>query len=218
MARRNDIRSDTRSDVGFSIVCRNFHVIFFFRFLMKTMTELNELLSEMFSDDSVEEVSERGFLIGEVKNEESISNSKTPWTEERLRKASDKVIDKLYEKCVNPPSIKIDEREALEMGKPVCLIVIEIYAESLNSLTDQIPYIKERYTVNTGKLKANILANKLFCENLAIKIVSKLLEQVGGNSASRVGASLAAMTWDAVEKIEMVADPSNEPLYEEREE
>ena len=54
----------------------------------------------------VEEVSKRNFLVEKVKNGESISNSKTPWTVERVEKASDKVVEKLYEKYVNLPPVK----------------------------------------------------------------------------------------------------------------
>ena len=45
----------------------------------------------------------------------------------------------------------------------------------------------------------SISANKLFCDNLAIKIGSKMIEQVGEHSVTRAGLSLAAMTWSAVE-------------------
>ena len=38
--------------------------------------------------------------MDKVKNGEQISNSKTPWTEERLEKASDKVIEN-YMKSIN---------------------------------------------------------------------------------------------------------------------
>ena len=55
-----------------------------------------------------------------VKNEKSISNSKSPWTVERLEKSSDKVVERLYEKYVNPKPAKVKKQVALEMGKPVC--------------------------------------------------------------------------------------------------
>ena len=67
---------------------------------------------------------------------------------------------------------------------------------------DQIPYICGKYTINVEKLKANISANHLFCDNLAIKIGSKMIEQMGDNSPVRMGVSLASMTWDAVEHVE----------------
>lgn len=168
------------------------------------MTEFAEIFSDVVDTpkEAVDQHKKREFLIEKLENGESISNSKTPWTEERLRKASDKTIEKLYEKYQNLPPVKINKNEALEMGKPVCPVVIEMYAEGLKTLMEQIPYIGKKYTINAEKLKANISANKLFCDNLAIKIGSKMIEQMGENSVTHVGVSLAAMTWDAVEKVE----------------
>ena len=76
-----------------------------------------------------------------------------------------------------------------------------MYAEGLKTLVDQMPYIKSRYIINSEKLKRNISTNKLFCDNLAIKIGSKMIEHMGENSATHFGVSLAAMTWDAVERV-----------------
>ena len=101
------------------------------------MTEIDEIFSAMSSE--VEEVSKRDFLVEKVKNGESISNSKTPWTVERLEKSSDKVVERLYEKYVNPPPVKVNKQAALEMGKPVCPVVIEIYVEGLQTLVEQMP-------------------------------------------------------------------------------
>ena len=152
-----------------------FALLFRFRFVIKTMTELNEIFSDMFS----EEVSKRDFLVRKIENGESISISKTPWTVERLEKASDKVVEKLYEKCVNPPPVKVNKQDALEMGKPVCPVVIEMYAEGLKTLMGQMPFVSSRYTINAKRLKASIAANKHFCDNLAILIGSKMIEQIG---------------------------------------
>ena len=174
-----------------------FGIFFRFRRIIKVMTEIDEIFSTLSSED--DEVSKRDFLLEKIKNGETISNSKTPWTVERLEKASDKVVDKLYEKYVNPPPVKINKQEALEMGKPVCPVVIEMYAEGLKTLMEQMPYVSSRYTINTEKLKASIASDKYFCDNLAIKIGSKMIEQMGENSVARVGVSLAAKTWDAVE-------------------
>ena len=168
------------------------------------MAELNEMISELIEESENCDINKREFLVNKVKNGEPISNSKTPWTEERLEKASDKVIEKLYDKYQNPPPVKINKKEALELGKPVCPVVIEMYAEGIKALVDQIPYIKGHYTINVEKLKTNISTNKLFCDNLAIKIGSKMIEQMGENSATRVGISLATMTYDAFEKIESI--------------
>ena len=184
-------------------------VLFFrFRYIIKMMSEIEKLFSTMSSEDSADEVSKQDFLVEKVKNGESISNSKTPWTVERLEKASDKVVEKLYEKHVNPLPVKVNKQDALEMGNYVCPVVIEMYAEGLKTLMEQMPFVSSRYTINTEKLKASILANKLFCDNLAVKIGSKMIEQMGENSVTRVGVSLAAMTWDAVERVK--SKPSGE--------
>ena len=158
------------------------------------MSDIESFMSKLMSDETP--IDKRGFLIERVRKG-SIFSSETPWTIERLEGASDKVIDKLYEKRANPPSIKINKREALEMGEPICPVVIEMYAEGLKTLVEQMPFVSS--TINVEKLKSSLLANGYFCDNLAIQIGSKMIKQVGGNSVARAGLSLAAMTWDAVE-------------------
>ena len=165
------------------------------------MTDIENIVSELMCEETP---TKRDFLMEKVRNGESISNSKTPWTEERLEKASEKVIEKLYDNYQNPPPVKIDKKEALELRKPVCPVVIEMYAEGLKTLMDQLPYVKGRYTINVNKLKSNISANHLFCSNLAVKIGSKMIENMGNNSPMHMGVSLASMTWDAVERIDQV--------------
>lgn len=181
-----------------------FVIYFRFQSIIKAMTEkANDIISELISEtESQSDISKRDFLLEKIKSGEPIANSKTLWTVERLEKASDKVVDKLFDKYQNPPPVKINKQEALELGKTICPVVIEMYAEGLKTLVDQMPYIKGRYIINSEKLKRNISTNKLFCDNLAIKIGSKMIEQMGENSATRVGVSLAAMTWDALEKRE----------------
>ena len=176
-----------------------FWIFFRCRHIIKAMTELNEMFSDLMVDA---EVNKREFLLEKIEKGEKISNAKTLWTAERLEKASEKVVNKLYENYQNPSPTKVNKQEALEMGKPVCPIVIEMYAEGLKAIVDQLPYISGKYTINVEKLKANISANRVFFDNLAIKVGSKMIEQMGENSAAHVGVSLAAMTWDAVEKIE----------------
>ena len=44
-----------------------FALFFRFRFLIKTMTELNEIFSDMFFEGSAEEVSKRDFLVEKLK-------------------------------------------------------------------------------------------------------------------------------------------------------
>ena len=65
-------------------------VIFYrFKHVIKAMSEI-EMFSEIIESS---EINKREFLMDKVKSGEQISNSKTPWTEERLEKASDKVIE-----------------------------------------------------------------------------------------------------------------------------
>ena len=192
-----------------------FVIYFRFQSIIKAMTEANDILSDLIfkaeNQAAERDISKRDFLLEKIKNGESIANSKTPWTVERLEKASEKVVDKLFDKYQNPPQVKINKQEALELGKPICPVVIEMYAEGLKTLVDQMPYIRGRYIINSEKLKRNISKNKLFCNNLAIKIGSKIIEQMGENSATSVGVSLAVMTWDAVE----TASPSASRLIQQ---
>ena len=160
-----------------------FIIFYRFKHVIKMMSEIEKLFSDMSSEDSADEipVDKRDFLT-----------------------ESDKVVEKLYEKCVNPPPVKVNKQDALEMGKPVCPVVIEMYAEGLKTLIEQMPFVSNSYTINAKKLKASIASDKYFCDNLAIKIGSKMIEQVGENSVARAGLSLAAMTWDAVEPVQKV--------------
>ena len=111
--------------------------------------DVESLISDLMSDKIP--VDKRDFLTEKVKNGESISHSKTLWTIERLRKASDKVIDKLYEKSANPPSIEIDGKDAL--GKPICPAVIGV--EGLETLMKQMPFVNSRYAVIAEKSKVD---------------------------------------------------------------
>ena len=54
------------------------------------MTEIDEIFSTLSSED--DEVSKRDFLLEKIKNGETISNSKTPWTVERLEKPATRLL------------------------------------------------------------------------------------------------------------------------------
>ena len=160
---------------------------------------LNDICFDLLPKNS-KEVNKREFLIKEVKDGKKISKK---WTEEQLEEASNEIIEKLYDKYQNSPPVKINKQEALNVGKPVCPVVIEMYAEGLKTIVDQMPYINRKFTINVKKLETNILENKKFCDNLAIRIGSEMIKHAGENSVTRMGMSLAAMTWGAVERVEV---------------
>ena len=170
---------------------------------MSDLNELSNLLENSENSDVLQpEIDKRAFLLEKILNGENISkNSKTPWTEERLEKASDKVVNKLFDQYQNPPSIKVNKAEALDLGKPICPVVIEMYAEGLKAIIKNTPYIGDKYTINVEKLTDKIASNQSFCNNLAIKIGSKMIEQMGDNSPMHMGVSLATMTWQCIENV-----------------
>ena len=59
------------------------------------------------------------------------------------------------------------------------------------------------WKINVAKLKYNISNNEIFCNNLAIEIGSKIVEQMGDNTPAKMGFYLATMTWDAIEEVEV---------------
>ena len=120
---------------------------------MSDLNELSHLLSENSELSENLDINKREFLLDKIQNGENIAkNSKTPWTLDRLEKASDKVINKLYEQYQNPPSIKVNKAEALDLGKPICPVVIEMYAEGLKAIIKNTPYIGDKYTINVENI------------------------------------------------------------------
>ena len=157
------------------------------------MTTANEIFSDLLSETP----NKREFLIEIVKSGKQIS--KTPWTEKKLQEATDKVIDKLYDKYQNPPPVKIDKQKAFKLGKKAAPILINIYSEGIAELLKQIPYLGGMYRVNVKKLKTKLLEDQVFCDDLAIQLGSKMIEQMGDNSPMQLGVSLASNTWDCME-------------------
>ena len=72
-------------------------------------------------------------------------------------------------------------------------------SEGIAGLLKQIPYLSGMYRVNVEKLKTKLLKDKVFCDNLAIQLGSKMIEQMGDNSLMQLGVSLASNTWDCME-------------------
>ena len=165
--------------------------------------EVNDSLSVLFSEKSECDIDKRQFLLEKIQNGECISQTaKTTWTEKRLSEASDKVIEKLYDQYENPPPPKVSKQDAEELGKPIVPVVIDMYAQGLKGILKNLPYIGDKYTVNTEKLVARIASNESFCNGLAIRIGSKIIEQMGDKSPMHMGICLASMTWECIEPID----------------
>ena len=113
-----------------------FALFFRFRFLINTMTELNEMI---FTNCSLEEetqeeeeepiTSKREFLIAQVEQGKADKlPGKTPWTVKRLRKATDQVIEKLHHEYH-----QADVRHKAETtGKAVSAHVVNMYSKSVS--------------------------------------------------------------------------------------
>ena len=179
--------------------------VFFWRFkrIINIALKMDNSISALFSENSECDIDKRQFLLEKIRYGECISQTaKTPWTEKRLSEASDKVIEKLYDQYENPPPPKVSKQDAHELGKPIVPIVIEMYAQGLKGILKNLPYIGDKYTVNVEKLAARIASNESFCNNLAVKIGSKIIEQMGDKSPMHMGISLASMTWECIEPID----------------
>ena len=113
-----------------------FALFFRFRFLIKTMTELNEMI---FTNCSLEEetqeeeeepiTSKREFLIAQVEQGKADKlPGKTPWTVKRLRKATGQVIEKLHHEYH-----QTDVRHKAETtGKAVSAHVVNMYSKGVS--------------------------------------------------------------------------------------
>ena len=120
------------------------------------MTETSKNFSDLFPEDTLLLIAltSKNFSWGNSKMENRYPTPKLLGQGKGCKNRLIRLSTTFTKSALTPPSVKIDKREALEIGKTVCPVVIEMYAEGLKSLMDQIPYIKGRYTVNTVKLKA----------------------------------------------------------------
>ena len=111
-----------------------FALFFRFRRIIKAMTEIDEMI---FTNCSLEEettqeegdTSKREFLIAQVERGKADKlPGKTPWTVNRLRKATDQVIEKLYHEYQ-----QTDARHKAETtGKAVSAHVVNMYSKSVS--------------------------------------------------------------------------------------
>ena len=135
------------------------YIVFFgifwrFRHLIKVMTDIDEIFSVEHGDEGVceEEVDKRDFLVQVIMQGKADKlPGKTKWTEKKVQKASDKVVEKLYHGYH-----QADIKHKAEMtGKAVSSHVVSMYSkgvsrvfkidsvEQLRKDIDDDPIIKE---------------------------------------------------------------------------
>ena len=181
------------------------------------MLNLEEFLSTSISDNNNSDVIDTP--EDDVKEEDKLVILKNQitegkahllpgkWTIARLEKASKKSIDRLFNQYKNPPLKQVDKALAFEQGKNIYPTLIDMYAVGIKNLIDNIPLLNKKYQVNVAKLKKNISKDRLFCENLAVKIGTKIIE---AGPPVQMGASLTGHTWNAIEpRVEASEDPVN---------
>ena len=65
------------------------------------------------------------------------------------------------------------------------------------------------FSLQHQKNKTKTYENEELCDNLAIQIGSRMIEQMGKNSVAHLGLSLATMTRDSVEYVQVEENLSN---------
>ena len=105
---------------------------------------------------------------------------KTPWTVGRIDKASDKVIDRLYDEYQQPKIFDQDDiKLAQEVGEVCFPLIVELYAEGLSVIMQSTPYIKDKYKLNTDILRNKLEANNRLRVRISIKVGQKIVERFG---------------------------------------
>ena len=113
---------------------------------------------------------------------------KTPWTIGRIDKASDKVIDKVYDEYHQQPTETVEKNKifdqediklAQEVGEVCFPLIVELYAEGLSVIMQSMPYIKDKYKLNTEILRSKLEANNRLRVRISIKVGQKIVERFG---------------------------------------
>ena len=132
-------------------------LLFKFRCVINTMTDINEFFNDIVDTpaEAVDQSNKRKKLkdlINEGKAD--LLKGKTPWTVGRIDKASDKVIDKLYDEYHQQPTEAVEKKKifdqediklAQEVGEVCFPLIVELYAEGLSVIMQSTPYIKDKY-------------------------------------------------------------------------
>ena len=116
------------------------------------MTEFNEFLDCVAKEGSHEqELNKQEYLKTHIRQGQALPGQ-TPWTEERLDKASDKVVDKLY-KSVAEPKNTLKEKDVMSR-----LSGVDNVNEMMKDINNNF-LIKNSASEMLGKLTPNINVN-----------------------------------------------------------
>ena len=162
-----------------------------FPHIINVMSDINEFFSDVVDTpaEAVDQSNKRKKLrdlINEGKAD--LLKGKTPWTVGRIDKASDKVIDKVYDEYHQQPTETVEKNKifdqediklAQEVGEVCFPLIVELYAEGLSVIMQSMPYIKDKYKLNTEILRNKLEANNRLRVRISIKVGQKIVERFG---------------------------------------
>ena len=154
------------------------------------MSDINEFFSDVVDTpaEAVDQSNKRKKLKDLIdEGKADLLKGKTPWTVGRIDKASDKVIDRLFDEYQQPTEVvekkKIFDQEdiklAQEVGEVCFPLIVELYAEGLSVIMQSTPYIKDKYKLNTDILRNKLEANNRLRVRISIKVGQKIVERFG---------------------------------------
>ena len=161
-----------------------------FQYIINTMSDINEFFSDVVDTpaEAVDQSNKRKKLKDLIdEGKADLLKGKTPWTVGRIDKASDKVIDRLFDEYQQPTEVvekkKIFDQEdiklAQEVGEVCFPLIVELYAEGLSVIMQSTPYIKDKYKLNTDILRNKLEANNRLRVRISIKVGQKIVERFG---------------------------------------
>ena len=65
------------------------------------------------------------------------------------------------------------------MGEVCFPLIVELYAEGLSVIMQSMPYIKDKYKLNTEILRSKLEANNRLRVRISIKVGKKIVERFG---------------------------------------
>ena len=157
------------------------------------MSDINEFFSDVVDTpaEAVDQSNKRKKLKDLIdEGKADLLKGKTPWTVGRIDKASDKVIDRLFDEYQQPAEVvekkKIFDQEdiklAQEVGEVCFPLIVELYAEGLSVIMQSTPYIKDKYKLNTDILRNKLEANNRLRVSISIKVGQKIVERFGADA------------------------------------